>query len=52
MPIRDFVSLFVYAEGTIQRSTFLFNYIFKTLIVDSYAVLRNNTEDSGYASSD
>ena len=44
--------LCVYTEGTIQRFTFLFNYILKTLIADSHAVLRNNTEDSGYASSD
>ena len=52
MPIRDFMCLCVYTEGTIQRFTFLFNYILITLIADSHAVLRNNTEDSGYASSD
>ena len=50
--LRDFMCLCVYTEGTIQRFTFLFNYILKTLIADSHAVLRNNTEDSGYASSD
>ena len=44
--------LYVYTEGTIQRFTFLFNCILKTLIADSHAVLRNNTEDSEYASSD
>ena len=44
--------LCVYTEGTIQRFTFLFNNILKTLIADSHAVLRNNTEDAGYASSD
>ena len=52
IPIRDFMCLYVYTEGTIQRFTFLFNYILKTLIADSHAVLRNNTEDSEYASSD